>query len=361
MQKTKKLYNLDEIRSIPILDVCDFLGLKVERHGRNYWCKVRPETKASVILHTDTNYFYDFGNREHGNNIGLVQYANGGISVGDAIRKLGEAFNISPSVSIEENLAKPLNLWEYKRIGLYGDLATKNLVFPVTTASIDDLLDMSYGYSMTMNELQKSDPEAYRWIIKNKAIPYVENMRETYYISVWNHYDFLRCFGRHTDFFDSDRTILKFKDETKALEQAERALYKACLGCGIEAKEPSHYDPIRVLSRLQQGRLDISIGPMSLDEITALPNFKNEPFYERTMSYDEYCSYVFDDHPHSAVFKNELVTLTFPKSDKQFFDQLYNFPEVCQPSLDSIIFSANSRYSNNHISFDKNKVLENIR
>ncbi len=359
MSITKKLYNLDEIRSIPILDVCDFLGLKVERHGRNYWCKVRPENKASVILHTDTNYFYDFGNREHGNNIALVQYTCGGISTGEAIRKLGKAFNISPSIGADDLLAKPLNSWEYKKIGLHGDLATKNLVFPVTTASIEELLDMSYGYSMTMNELQKRDPEAYRWIIRNKAIPYVENKREAYFLSVWNHYDFLRSFGRHIDFFDSDKTISKFESETKDLEQAERALFKACRGCDIEMKEPEHYDPLHVLSLLQQGRLLISIGPERCDEIIAASNLKKEDVCESTMSYDEYCSYIFDNHPHSAVFEKEKVTITYPESDKQFFDQLYSFPEANRPSLNFIISSANKRTEKITAS-DKGKLLENV-
>ena len=70
-------YSLSEVKDIPILDVCDYLGIPVEKKGKNHWCRIRPEKVPSVILHTDTNTFYDFGNGEHGSNIDLVCYATG--------------------------------------------------------------------------------------------------------------------------------------------------------------------------------------------------------------------------------------------------------------------------------------------
>lgn len=323
MAGKKTHYDLAELRNIPILDVCEYLNLQTEKRGRNYWCKVRPESRASVILHTDTNYFYDFGNEEHGNNIDLVQYAKPGISPGKAIRELAKAFHISPSETKEDRLSKPMNLWEYKKIGLYGDLATKNLVFPVTSASIDELLEMEYAYRMPMNQLKVKEPDVYRQILINKAIPFVQRKRECYFLSIWNHYCFLRMMNRHTDFFDSEKTAAKFADETKGLEQSERALYKACLGTDIRQQEPKHYDPQRVLSLMLQGRVEVSIGPVRPQELNVLSRSTSSTLCGQVVSYDAYCRADMDDHLHAAVLIKDDVILSYTAEEKPYFDRLF--------------------------------------
>ena len=359
MAGKKIRYDLGELREIPILSVCEYLDLPVEKRGRNFWCKVRNESQASVILHTDTNYFYDFGNEEHGNNIGLVQYAKG-IGVGEAIRDLAQAFHILPSETMEDNLSKPLNAWEYKKLGLYGDLATKNLVFPVTTATVDELLDMEYGYRMTMNQLRQKEPDMYRHILETKAMPYVARKRNCFFMSVWNHYCFLQMMNRSVLFFDSERTALKFESEVKDLEQSERALYKACLGTDIAIAEPQHYDPQRVLSRLLQGKLEFSLGTAEPDEIRSFVSEMGWKACEMTVSYDAYCAAPTDDHIHSAVFQKGQVTLLFPESEKAYFNRIFYAFLREKASLDTIVLDAESRRASAN-SPETKKQLEPVR
>lgn len=344
MAGKKTHYDLAELRNIPILDVCEHLGLQVEKRGRNFWCKVRSESRASVILHTDTNYFYDFGNGEHGNNIDLVQYATG-ISDGKAIRKLANAFHISPSETKEDRLSKPMNLWEYKKIGLYGDMATKNLIFPVTSATVDELLEMEYAYRMPMNQLKIQEPDIYRQILISKAIPFVQNKRERFFLSVWNHYCFLRMMNRHTYFFESEKTAAKFAAETKDLEQAERALYKACLGTDILQQEPTPYDPQRVLSHMLQGRVEVSIGPVRPDELYALSRTTAATVCGQVVSYDAYCRADTDDHLHAAVLVKDDVMLSYPEEEKAYFTRLFCASQARATRLEDRLQEAHSRKS----------------
>lgn len=361
MAYKKGFYNLDSIRSIPILDVCDYLGIDVVKRGKNYWCKVRPENQASVVLHPDRNTFYDFGNQQHGNNIGLVQYARG-VSAGEAIRLLADGFDIAPTQSKEDLLIKPLNMWEYQKIGLHGDMATKNLVFPVTIASTDELLDMEYAYKMPMNMLRKKDPKAYRWILENKAIPYVENKRQLYFLSVWNHYDFLHSFGHHVEFFNSEKTCAKFEKATRDLEQSEWALYKACYGTGLAVAEPQRRDPLRVWSHLVQGKLEISLGPFTREEIEKESANLNCRIVTKEISYDTYCSLHLDGHPHAAIFNTKAVTMLYPETDRDYFDCLtMSTFEKPQPSLDFKMDMASRRSSSQVISGPPNKSSELMR
>lgn len=343
MAQQKTRYDLDKLKNLPILDVCEYLGLNVEKHGRNFWCKVRPEKEASVIVHPETNYFYDFGNGEHGSNIDLVQYAKGGISVGRAIRDLAKAFHIVPSESREESLAKLMNNWEYEKIGLQGDRAAKNLIFPIFTASTEDLLDMEYAYSMPMNQLRTEDMEAYRQILETKAIPFVENKRDCFYMSVWNHYNFLQMMGNSAVFFDSERTALKFESEIKCLHQSERALYKACIGTGIIVPEPQHYDPQRILSHMLQGKLTFSLGNANPDLVAAEARQRNCSTCERTVSYDAYCAAALDNHLHAATFCNGLVTLMYPETEKAAFDRAFPPIRKGKSPLLTVLLDAQNR------------------
>ena len=129
-QSQKRFYDIDAIRCIPILDVCDKLGLDVVKKGKHYWCKVRQERTPSVILHPDRNTFYDFGNQEKGGVIALVQYASGR-KYREAVQFLADAFGLQPTQTEHDILTKPLTDWEYRCIGLSGDLATKNMSFPI--------------------------------------------------------------------------------------------------------------------------------------------------------------------------------------------------------------------------------------
>ena len=263
-------FDLNEVKNIPILDVCDYLNLSVQKKGKNYWCRVRPEKTPSVILHTDNNTFYDFGNAEHGSNIDLVCYATG-LSFSEALQALGEAFHLHPEHRYSaQKRYRVMSIADYARIGLYADLATKNFTFPVERYSIERLMKIEQRYKMTMNELRQKHPKIYERIIKEKAIPCVNRLRNLYYLDIWKYYNFLETFKRSYLFYESDKTTDRFKSRTEELERAEKALYKACYGTALNVCRGARYDPIRVLNRLRRGRLNISLGSHTPEELVQL-------------------------------------------------------------------------------------------
>jgi len=131
-----EFYDLAEIKDIPILDVCGFLGIDVHKQGKNHWCRIRMEKTPSVILHPENNTFYDFGNGRHGSCIDLVSYATGK-TFSEAVYTLGDAFHLTPlSPSEVKRRFRRMSSSDYARIGLYSDLATKNFQFPVEHFSL---------------------------------------------------------------------------------------------------------------------------------------------------------------------------------------------------------------------------------
>lgn len=335
-------YSLDEVKSIPILDVCTQLGINVEYRGRNAWCKLRDEHNPSTILHPESNTFFDFGTQEHGSNIDLVCYTTGK-SFADAVRYLGESFALAPETSADARKRfRTMTRSDYARIGLHWDLATKNFIFPIDRCAPQKLLEIELRYQMSMNELRKQHPKTYARIIREKAIPYVSSLRNLYYLEVWNHYCFLNAAGRAFLFFDSERTAAHFSSLTQQLERAERSLYKAGQGTGLAIPEPKQYDPQRVVSRILTGRLSISIGPCTAEELSV--RFAG-PCVSFSLSYDRYVQADLKDIPHAASLTKDGIVISCRKQDLPLVRRRTEAPDISEehPQLDQSIKSAEAR------------------
>lgn len=314
-------YSLADVKSISILDVCDRLGITVTRRGKHHWCKIRDESNPSTVLHTDHNTFYDFGTQQHGSNIDLVCVVTGK-DFGAAVRYLGETFDLSPETSAEKrDRFRTMSQTDYARIGLHADLATKNFVYDVAHHPLEKLLDIERRYRMPMNTLRKEHPKTYTRIIREKAMPYVAQLREQYYLDVWNYYSLLQTFGRTFLFYDSERTHARFAAKTKALEQAERSLFKAGQGTGLPIPEPAHYDPLRVVSHILTDRLSISLGTSSKDD---LQRDGGDPCTSFSISHDVYFASDLSMISHAAILSKDRITITCRTKDlPQLRQQLY--------------------------------------
>jgi len=310
-QQEHLYYDISAIKEIPILSVADRMGIGVEKRGKNYWCKVRQETVASVILHPDRNTFYDFGNQTHGDVISFVRYAQN-MTPGEAIRYLGENFDLTPSVSRQELLLRPLTNWEYRQIGLYGDLASKNIVFPIDKLSLDELCEMSQYYQMPMNKLAKKEPGVYRSLIRNKAEPYVENLRNSYFLDVWNYFHLCYALGDNSiNLFQAQKVRNRFSEETQALNRAETLLHRAKKTAGMEAPEPQRYDPVSVIRKLLHGKLPIVLGNISDKDLALQAKRLGGAVLEAQLPLYAY----FDDRlqcfGHAAEYQGGKVTVKY--------------------------------------------------
>lgn len=335
-------YSLDEVKDLSILDVCDQLGVFVERRGKNYWCKLRDENVPSTILHPENNTFYDFGTQQHGSNIDLACTVTG-MSFHDAVRHLGEAFSLQPESQAERRLRfRTMSKADYTRIGLHWDLATKNFTFPTDRCDTGKLIDIELRYQMPMNALRKKHPKTYERIIREKAIPFVEKLRNLYYLEIWNHYSLLQSTGRTVFFYDSDRTRARFADLTHQLEQAERSLYKAGQGTGLVIPAPAQYDPMRVMGRFLTDRLSISIGTCTPEELMAL---SKDDLSMLQLSEDVYYDARLEDIPHAAVLTKDNITLSCRRQDLPLVKRriyLHSAP-TRSPDIDHTIHSAATR------------------
>ena len=247
MLGNKGFYDIQQLRDIPILDVCDYLSLTVEKRSNNYWCKIKPDHKTNVMLHTNTNYFYDFDSRAHGNNIDFVSFACGGISSDKSIRKLAYAFNVSADQKHSD--FEPLSLWEYRKIGIHLDIES--------VTKDEDSMDRGYSFCVYMNNLRCRSPEKYRSIIEKTAVPYINKKMATYFSSVLSYYDMLNRTGTRNEFFKSEKTEGRFELARRDLEQALQALKKAGAGTGIELPDYKSTDPFDVIKGVLHGEIDL--------------------------------------------------------------------------------------------------------
>lgn len=327
----QRFYDLTAIKEIPILSVADALGIHIVKRGRNHWCKIRNEKDPSVILHTDRNFFYDFGNQAHGDVIHFVQYAMN-VSFSEAIRYLGETFGLVPKVTRQELLQRPLTNWEYSRIGLYGDMATKNFVFPIETATTAELSEMASSFRMPLNALQKQEPEIYRELIQKTAIPFVENLRSKYFLDVWNYFHLAYALGDNSiRLYRSEKVRERFHEDTKALNTAERVLYRACRNAGLESPEPLRHDPVEVIRQLLHGSLTISLGPADSEDLVKLARETGCEVCNDSLPFFAY----FDDRlqafTHSADYQGGKVTIKYLSTDRDnlrsILDELRQIPD----------------------------------
>lgn len=321
-QQSNLFYDLSAIKQIPILSVAEQMGIDVQKRGKNFWCKVRDENEPSVVLHPDRNSFYDFGNQEHGDVIHFVQYAQG-ISAGAAIRYLGETFGLEPSMTRQELLDRPLTDWEYSRIGLHGDLATKNFVFPIETASLDELCEMSMAYQKPLNALCKEDPEVYRDIIQKTAVPYVETLRNNYYLSVWNYFHLTFTMGDNSiQLYRSSRLRERFSSDTAALNRAEQVLYRVQRNAGLTPPEPPYHDPVNIVRQLLHGDLTISLGNTDKEGIASLAKNSGCKVCDASLPFDAYFDEALLCFPHAAIYRAGQVTVYFLSSNQEEIEPL---------------------------------------
>lgn len=323
-------YDIGAIKDIPILEVAEQLGIDVQKRGKNYWCKVRDEKNPSVVLHPDRNSFYDFGNQKHGDVIRFVQYAKD-LEPGPAIRFLAESFGIEPSMTKEAILDRPLTNWEYSKIGLHGDMASKNLVFPIETATMEELADLSWCYRMPLNTLLQEDPKAYQDLIAHKAVPFVEELRNSYYMDIWNRFELTYMMGDNSiNLFRSDAFRERFKKDTAVLNKVERILFRAQKKAGMDAPEPPQYDPVNVLKQLLHGQLGISLGNIRKEDLQAQAKRYGCEVRQAKLSLAEYFNDRLLSLGHAAEYRGRAVSVQYLSLDAP----------VVEPVIASILHSS---------------------
>ena len=346
-------YDFNELKAnIPIARLARDLGLHPQRKGPNLWCSVRPEDhEASVILHEDTNRFHDFGVNRGGDVIDFAAFVMG-LDLDAAQAWLGQTYQLTPKFQDKTVKSRDSEMtdWEYKAIGISGDLATKNFRFNTDKLTPDILKAISDRYSMTMNELRKAYPNIYTSILIQKALPYIQELRNEYLLSLWNKHQLVMEIG-NPDLFRTYCERGAFVDEIEELERAEHLLLKAAKGTSLKYRSPRKYDPISDLQDMLSDRLKPQLGTLSSDEMKEHSQATGSKICFTEMDYRRYSTYhSLLDFPHTASWHSGMVQIGYLEQDHALFQDALTSP------LHEMIASAETRKG----SVNQNQVNRNF-
>lgn len=315
-ENRSRYYDLDQIKQIPILDVCNAFGVEIHNKSGKSWCKVRPERTPSVILHPDRNTYHDFGTNETSDNIGLVS-AYLGVDRGEAIRFIGEAFNLVPVNPREGVQAGELTAWEYQKIGL-SYMASNNFEFDLFRQGQARVIELQLRYSMPMNVLKKNHPLIYERLLKQRAIPYVRDLRKDYYLEVFSQYNLAREIGSPQTFH---RLVEQgeFEDMIKELYAAEKTLERACKGTSIKAWEPMQHDPVKDIEKILSGEIRYTMGNKNKWQMEALAKQAVTSIKYQDVDFGAFMSKytLLDKFNHSTFFKDGKLIVAYLEKDRE--------------------------------------------
>lgn len=339
-------YDFDKVKQIPIASACtDMLGLSCEKRGGNLWCKARNESEPSTILHTDTNTFYDFGTNEHGDVIHFVSYVLG-ISQMDAVKRLADAFHIAPEDPRKGLDTNEVADWEYKKIGIAADRATKNFMFSMDSMTMERIAEISDKYAMPVSELRKKHKKIYEKILRQKALPYVKNLRNEYFLDVWAKYREICAFGNST-MFSSPSVTDNFREQIKELENAEKILARAVHGTDIHLDHSKGYDPIKDIDAMMKGEIKPALGNVSRAVMQAEAEKRKTNLRYKVVDYNKYIASDIDKYFHSAFFDSGRVVVGYLQSDYGKLKRTLNQMTAEDNSLDAHISSAKEKEEKN--------------
>lgn len=334
LKKPQKEFNpffdLDEIKNIPIEEVCGAWGLDVKEKGGSLWCNLRNEKTASCKLYKGTNTFCDFGDANKGGNvINLVSMLEG-CSNQKAIEKLAETFGIEALNKVSLNHGFSLTNRQYSMINIEADLATKNFAFKLEQFGVERTSNFAEKYSMTIQELKKSYPNVYVNVVKQRAIPYVYEQRNEYYQKC---FDYLH-YGDGIENQLPDimvlnqsfkETLLKeVQEKCKNVQQLQRLIVQAIDGCKGITYKPVHLDVSADLMGIKNGNISFEIGVIRYVELKQRANEGKESLAYTKMGYEDYkkCK-VLSLIYHSAFYAGgEVNVASFAKDNTLLLENL---------------------------------------
>jgi len=333
-------YDWNQVKAIPMVDVCSHFGLKLTFKGKNPWCSIRSDDDTpSTIIHVDdgpnykANTFHDFGYHESGDNIalackflGLDRYNESDRS--KAVTYLGDAFHL-PVKEAGRNAARPLELTEreYNMIGLYGDLATKNFTFNLDTTDIDRIQAISEKYGMPMNQLKKQHTRMYERLLTTHAIPYIQEQRNHFYMDLWLTRDHVQKAEAAGDKILMAVYQKDFSDDAKRLRDLDDILFRAVHGTKLTMPKNRLYDPDVILEKIDAGELKPSFGSRSYSGMMRLAEDRQTSV--KYQSLDLYSVYMYGSEelgniPYSAFLSNGKAVVGYLEKDKEVLRPIFD-------------------------------------
>ena len=332
----KPFYDLKQIENIPILEVCQHFGIQTFVRGGKSWCKLRPNEKTpSTILNTEStsrgkvNTFYDFGVHEGGNTITLACIMmgldrNSDLDRYQAIQHLADTFHIAP-VGNEKLNTGSLSNSQYAKIGLHGDLATKNFCFDPTYMDLEKIQEISNKYAIPMNQLKKEHIHTFERLLKRISIPRIETFRNNLYMDIWLGREAARKAAADGQLvFQRQENI----EDILQLKEMDDIFNRAIIGTHLKEFSSREYNPEMILKKIDAGEIKPKLGNRTFRQMQRLAKK-----HQTTLKYqaldpcsvylqaDEY----WGDIPYSAFLDKGKAVVCYLEKDyevlRPFFEQ----------------------------------------
>lgn len=171
------MYDLKEIKAIPIGDVAQQYGLNLKLKGNRLWGKLRETEKTdSFSINLKDNLWYDFGSGKGGSVIDLVAELER-ISSTEAINRLAEQYGFKAEKTAGWRC---LTDSQYREIGIQPERATLNFGFDLEKHSVEQLTRWSEKYGMPVKDLAQAYPKVYNQMVNKISLGQIEVLRDVY-------------------------------------------------------------------------------------------------------------------------------------------------------------------------------------
>lgn len=313
----KNFYNIEELVSIPIQEILHIYGIEdIKPSGDKFVTSIRNEKDPSFYIYPKTNTFYDFGLSEGGNGLNLVSLLSGCTNK-EAFDMLAKMFNIQPINRNGKINNHELTDSQYEKIGIYGDLATKNFDIDVEKYGEKSTKAFTEKYAMSMNELSKQYPTNYNQTIKLRAIPYVYGLRNEYY---------QQCLLADIFCKECNIDILTRPEQQKALEiyrdisiEADKILQRAIHDPELKKSFKIHnYDIATDIQNIRNGTIQVEMGTIPYAELKTKADKTDEKLCYQKYSLDEFFKLEqgeLKSAEYSAFVKADTVNIAYRPSE----------------------------------------------
>ena len=172
------MYDIDRIKEISIVDLLKDYNIDMQKKGKNFWAKIRPEKTSSCCIYPHTNSWYDYGSHTGGDVISLTAYLEN-TDNGKAIQLLGERFNIEKLDNSNDEFNMLPTKKEFEKINIIADRVMSNWDNSIENNSMEELERRSERYEISIYQLSKSEPDTYHGLLDKVAYD-IHNKRELF-------------------------------------------------------------------------------------------------------------------------------------------------------------------------------------
>lgn len=308
----KPFYSVDRIRELPVLNVLeDLYGIQAVPKGDRHWCAIRGERTPSCCIYPN-NTWCDFGDGNNGGDVIKLVQTMDGCGWYEAVSRLADAYHIAP-----ENDGKPLDKSlsdrDWFHLGIYPDMATKNMDIDLDRFSLNEVMNFSQRYRMSMNELRKQDPAMYHRVLNDRALRPLKAEIDAYYASVLSEFEFAKAVGgedfAHTCSYDS-------LDETAQDLNRKMELLRRAVDDKSAVKVPkTHLSPASDLSEILAGNIQFQTGETPYFELCRVAYQARQNIFFVKVSCADFQKisreneYFFRTVPCSVFYRNGVNTM----------------------------------------------------